>query len=465
MINDISVYNDNTLFISPLTYEERYDLLKKIVMSNEIVVPESILRRIIELSGGIPEVSIKLLYFFIENNKFPNIHQPDIFFKHFDTLFYVIKRIEKLEKIHNEIWKLIIGMFSTGKSIDNLYRTMQMDINERAILIRKLGLNYLVKSSFIRSLFFSIVGYINKENFLSEGIWNFLEKRKEKAIWTSDFDIRYSISLIDYVVNIMKDHSIRVDWENLKINNKQCDFSYYGIQNGDKVKINLSRRITREKSQQLFGLLVDKNLQHFLINFERNKNYSKRRTNQSKLIYDADTYSRKGEWKIAENLYKKAINIKTDASWPQVRLANLFRMKGNYKESREICRRILISSPNPYASLCIGICYYFEGDIEKSLSYVKKAIDYKNDYINSFFWASRCSMHLNKFSDAQRYLELRHRSITQKNKKLRKKHRIQLQILFLQSLVYHYQGRRSMCNIFLDRISSNIHKKKIKYTL
>ena len=460
-----SVYERNLSFIQPLSIQERKDLLNSFFLQEKIRIPSLIIERIIDYSGGIPELEVKLINYFQERGRLPNPQDLEEIQTHFGMIKSLGNYFEDIEKYNKERWRLILGIFTIGKSINNFYRGLQIEQSNDAIFLRKLGIDNFVNSYFIRSAFFEIWGEHRKEQFFQNELRGFPIKLGVdglKAVFTSDYDLHWHKTIADFITSIMKDHSKRVDWNNIKVNGKPQNLSYE-LQDGDIIQIVLGRRISPVQSQEVINHLTIETTQKFIINPSRSKNYKKTGQKQRELVRTGDQLCKQENWKEAESFYLQAIKQRSDANWGRVRLANLYRIKGNCQESLAICQKILRSTPNPYASLCAGICHYWSGDITQALYFFSKCLELRNDYRNALYWKARCLLHFNKSSESASLLDQSRKLLHLSNSKSRAKREIKRQTLqekFTHWLTLYYENYKAA----YVRMSDELYQQILKYT-
>ena len=255
----------------------------------------------------------------------------------------------------------------------------------------------------------------------------------------------------------MRDHSTRVDWDDLRVNNLTSKPSYiFNI--GDQVTIRLGRRISSIKSKEIIKSLTDESLKPYLITPNRSKNYSKRRQKQSKLINMGDKLCLSGHTEEADKYYIKAEGLNTDTNWPNVRRANLLRLQGDCDEAIKICEWVLRSTPNPYASLCLSIAHYWAGSFDIAIENINKCLKWKPNYCNALLWKARLMLHYNRYLELDKLLEARDTLLKKRKTKFKIKKKIYLAPLILHWLSLYNQGKKQKNNRMLSKIFIEIDK-------
>lgn len=400
------LFKGNGLYVKPLnTFEFKSFYISKLPFLNSLV-PLPILKYIEKASAGLPELSNLYLDFFDAKGRLPKLHEVEKFLsKHFrnrikDTFFY---------QINSNHTEFLLSLLITQKRISELFTN---DLNNDATHLKKIGIDTFIKSKFIRNLVLESSD-VSEFEFLKKHISYYKDNIKSDnniLIWTADYDVRpvkKGYKIIDLASSIFKNNSNRLDINYSFVNGKETTYDYV-LREGDFVKLSLGKEMTNDLRNQLHEI-VEPEFKKYFIRSKRGKKYSKKRKEIREIIGQADKLCKSGYFDDAEKLYLQTIysNKKIDANWGRVRLANLHRIKGDLESAKQHCHAILRTTPNPFAYNCLGICLFWEGDINAGLKLFDKSIALKKSkrifaiYRNAALWKSRSLLHLRDFGNAE----------------------------------------------------------------
>ena len=109
------------------------------------------------------------------------------------------------------------------------------------------------------------------------------------------------------------------------------------------------------------------------------------RTKATLIFRKASIYQDLGLADQAINLYKEAIALDSQFSWPNISLGIIYRKQGKFKEAEELYNKAIQLDPDfpvPYNNL--GIIYWQHGKLKKAEEAYNKAIRLDSDYASPY---------------------------------------------------------------------------------
>ena len=119
-------------------------------------------------------------------------------------------------------------------------------------------------------------------------------------------------------------------------------------------------------------------------------------------------YQKTGDFKHAEKLFLKAIEVKPDYGRAYVNLSVIKYKEGDVKSAEEILKKAIEVAPmNPKAYFNLGILMYkYEHNPEESLELFEKAIKAKPDFVPALINASAILLQLGEKEKASQYFHM-----------------------------------------------------------